>query len=799
MKISLKWLNEYIDIENIDPDEVLEKLTVGGLEVDEVENHSKTLENVVVGFVKEKKKHPNADKLSVCIVTDGVKDYNVVCGAPNVEAGQKVAFAKVGAVIPMNKMTLKKTKIRGEVSEGMICAEDELNLGDDHSGIMVLDEEIPAGTPLVEALDLDDVVAEIDITPNRSDALSHIGVARDLSAILKKDVQYPEFNFEGGGRPAEQMASVEIQDEEGCPRYSAAVVTNVKIKESPEWLKTRLTSVGLRPINNVVDVTNFVLYELGQPLHAFDLDKLSGRKIVVRKAGSDKKFVTLDSKERQLEPEDLMICDAEKPVALAGIMGGENSEVSEETKNILIESAYFNPSRIRKTSKRLGLSTDASYRFERGCDPEITVFAVQRAAALIAELAEGKIAEGVIDVYPKPIERPKIELRFARVTKILGFEIPPEEIESILTGLGFVILSVEKEKMLVEVPLFRTDILREIDLIEEVARIYGYEKIESVERIKITLEPKVDEGKKRDDLRNKAVALGYNEMLNNSLLNKERAEEFGSPIAVLSPQSVEMSHLRTSLIQGALNTVSSNIKVRENNLKLFEIGKIFNLKNSPINSFDDFSEEEHLIFVLTGQASEDEWYGKQRDFDVYDLMGDVEEFLRVNFPAIEFKSKFDLKGDERFEFRIEKYFKKKLIGFGGKLNKNYLKKYDITQEVFVFDFNLEEIYKLPEIPKYYKDVLKYPKVIRDFAFIVDKRVTNEEIIKAVREGSSNLLKKIKLFDIFESKTLGEGKKSMAYTLEYFSESRTLTEEEVDRDFWSAIENVTKKLDAKLRG
>ncbi len=799
MKISLNWLNEYIDIENIDPEEVLEKLTVGGLEVDTVVNHSKQLENIVVGFVKEKKKHPDADKLSVCIVSDGIRDYNVVCGAPNVEAGQKVAFAKVGAVIPMNGMKLKKAKIRGEISEGMICAEDELNLGEDHTGIIVLDDELPAGIPLAEALELNDVIAEIDITPNRSDALSHIGVARDLSAILKKDVQYPEVEFNGSGRPADQIASVEIKDTEGCPRYSAAVVTNVKVKESPEWLKTRLLSVGLRPINNVVDVTNFVLYELGQPLHAFDLEKLSGKKIIVRKAGTDEEFVTLDSKVRKLQPDDLMICDAEKPVALAGIMGGENSEVSENTKNILIESAYFNPSRIRRTSKRLGLSTDASYRFERGSDPEITVFAVQRAAVLIAELTGGKIAEGIIDVYPEPLERPKIELRFSRVTKILGFEIPPAEIESILTGLGFVILSVEREKMIVEIPLFRTDILREIDLIEEVARIYGYSGIKSVERIKITLEPKIDQGKKRDNLRSRAIALGYSEMLNNSLLNSRRASEFGRPIAVLSPQSVEMSHLRTSLVQGALNSISSNLKVRENNLKLFEIGKIFNLKNEPIRSFDDFSEEEHLIFAITGNALQDEWFGKQRAFDIYDLIGDVDEFLRVSFPEIEFKNKVVNKSDEKFEFKIERYFRKKLIGAGGKLSKAYLRKYEIPQDVFIFDFNLEEIYKLPEIPRYYKEVLKYPKVIRDFAFIVDKRTTNEEIVRAIKEGSSNLLKKIKLFDIFESKTLGEGKKSMAYTLEYYSESRTLTEEEVDKDFWSAIENVTKKLNAKLRG
>ncbi len=799
MKISLNWLNEYIDIKDLPAEEVLEKLTVAGLEVDEVENRAKSLENVVVGYVKEKKKHPNADKLSVCIVSDGTKDYNVVCGAPNVEAGQKVAFAKIGAVIPMFGEKLKKTKIRGEVSEGMICAEDELNLGDDHSGIMVLDEDFPAGAPLAEVLELNDVTAEIDITPNRADALSHIGIARDLSAIYKRDVHYPSFEFEGKGKPADLTAQVEIQDAEGCPRYVATIVRNVKIKESPEWLKARLTSIGLRPINNVVDVTNFILYELGQPMHAFDLDKLSGKKIVVRKANKDKTFVTLDSKERTLEPDDLMICDAEKPVAIAGIMGGENSEVSDNTRNVLIESAYFNPSRIRKTSKRLGLSTDSSYRFERGCNPEITLFAAQRAAVLIAELAEGEIAEGYIDVYPKPLERKKVELRFKRINKILGLEIPPKEVEEILTGLGFVILAQEEEKLLIEVPLFRHDIEREIDLIEEVARIYGYNNIKSVEKISITLDKKIDESEKRTEVKNILTALGYNEILTNSLLNEERASEFGKAIPVLSPQTVEMSHLRTSLIPGALLTVSKNLKVREKNLKLFEIGHVFELKNEPIESFKDFSETERMLMLITGKANNNEWFAKERNFDIYDLIGDFEELFNKMKISRPIKGKKSFEGDEHFEFKIRKFVGKELIGEGGKLKKEFLKKYDIDQDVFLFDFNLEKLLEIKTGTKTYRELLKYPKVFRDFAFVVDSHVTNEQVIAAIKKGSSNLLKNIRLFDIFESQSLGEGKKSLAYELEYYDENRTLTEEQVDKDFWNAIETVKKELNAKLRG
>jgi len=799
LKISVKWLNDYIDIKDKNPLDVLEQLTVSGLEVDEVEDKAGALKNIVVGYVKEKKKHPNADKLSLCVVTDGEKDYNVVCGAPNVEAGQKIAFAKIGAIIPMNGMEMKKTKIRGEVSEGMICAEDELGLGNDHSGIMVLDENLEPGTPIAKVFNIDDVVAEIDITPNRADALSHIGMARDLAASYKTVVKYPELNFNDVGEDINNFAKIEIVDSEGCPRYTATVVTGVKVKESPDWLKEKLLAVGLRSINNVVDITNFIMYELGQPLHAFDLDKLAGRKIIVRKAGSEQKFVTLDSKEREMAADDLMICDAEKPVAIAGIMGGENSEVSENTVNVLIESAYFNPSRIRKTSKRLGLSTDSSYRFERGCNPEGTLFATQRAAQLIAELGGGTIAKGVIDVYPNPLKRKNVKLRYNRITKILGFEIPKDEVKGILIGLGFVILEENENSLGVEVPLFRHDIEREIDLIEEVARIFGYNNIPLIEKINVPMKERIDQSAYRDEVRNILTGLGYYEILNNSMLNKERAEEFGKAIPVLSPQSMEMSNLRTSLIPGLLMTISRNLKVRESNLKLFEIGHIFIGKNDVIDSFDDFVEEEHLVLAVTGKKNEDSWYQKEREFDIFDIKGDVESFLnKLNIKRSD-KESYILDYDAHFEYRIVKEFKKNVFCTGGKLSKELLNKYDINQDVFIFDFNMGIVKEFPKNIKKYKPVLRFPKVIRDFALVLDKSVNYKEVIKSIRQGSSNLLKNITLFDIFESESLGEGKKSMAFQLEYYDEKRTLTEEEVEKDFWNAIENVKKNLKAKLRG
>jgi phenylalanyl-tRNA synthetase beta chain len=458
LKISLNWLKQYIDLNDLSVDDVVNGLITAGLEVDEMVNQTELYKNFVVGFVKEKKKHPNADKLSLCIINDGVTDYSVVCGAPNVDKNQKIVFAKIGAVIPEGGFEIKPVKLRGEKSEGMICSERELSISDNHDGIMVLDASLKEGTDISEALKMNDVIFDIDITPNRADALSHFGVARDLSAVLNRSLIEPELKFTEENKKSSDYADIIIENEVDCPRYAAKVVTGVEIKESPEWLKTRLKSLGLRPINNVVDVTNFVLHELGQPLHAFDLDQLAGNKIVVKSAVNKEKFVTLDSKERELSADDLLICDGEKGVAIAGVMGGENSEVTVNTKNILIESAYFRPSAVRKTAKKLGLSTDASYRFERGCNPDIVVFAARRCAMLIAELGGGNIASGEIDVYPKEIVKKNVTLRFSRISKILGYSIANEQVENILVKLGINVLNKDLETLFCEIPLFRPDI-----------------------------------------------------------------------------------------------------------------------------------------------------------------------------------------------------------------------------------------------------------------------------------------------------------------------------------------------------
>ncbi len=799
MKVSLNWLNEYINLKDIPLNDIIDKLTYAGLEVEDVVDQAKNFENMFVGFVKERKKHPNADKLSLCIVSDGDKEYNVVCGAANVEAGQKIAFAKIGTLIPSSGLKLEKVKIRGVVSEGMICSEKEIGLGEDHEGILVLDASLKEGVPLEQALKMNDAILEIAVTPNRADALSHIGIARDLSALFDKPLTMPEITLNESNRKSHEFADVEIIDSENCPRYIGKVVLNVEIKESPEWLKNRLKSIGLRPINNVVDVTNFVMHEIGQPLHAFDLDNLAGNKIVVRSAYDNEKFVTLDTKERTLNRSNMMICDAEKSVAIAGVMGGENSEVTSSTKNILIESAFFNPSSVRKTAKQLSVSSDASFRFERGTDPNITKWAAQRAAQLIQQTAGGVIAQGEIDAYQKPRTNKSCTLRFSRIEKILGYQIRKDDVEKILIRLGFIINNINDELSEVVIPTFRNDIEREIDIIEEIARIYSYNKIPEVAKISVTLEEKVDQSSFVDRLRIVLTSLGFFEILTNSLLNEETAKSFGQPIAMLNPQSSEMSHLRPSLLPGMLLTISKNLKVNEKDLQLFEIGKVFNQINKKIESFADFSEEEHLLLAITGNAQRSEWYEKDRQFDLYDLKGFVKAALVKIFPELQLKF-FPFKQEKIFfEYGFDLFIEGEKIGSAGKLPEKIAERFDVTQDILIFIADIGKLKKISPLKKTFKELLKYPKVYRDCAFILDETVEVEAVIEIIKGSSSNLLHNIKLFDIFQSESLGKQKKSLAFQLEYYDSSKTLTEEEVEKDFWNSIKAVEKKLNAQLRG
>jgi phenylalanyl-tRNA synthetase beta chain len=800
MKISLSWIKEFVDLNDISTEDIVEKLTMSGLEVEDVVDQKKLYKNFIVGLVKESEKHPNADKLSICKVFDGKTDLQVICGAPNVAAGQKVVFAPIGTIIPNGNFEIKKAKIRGTESNGMICAEDELLLSDSHDGIMTLDESLEAGKSISEALNLNDVILEIAITPNRPDALSHIGVARDLAALFDRDLKIPEIKLSEVEEDINKLASIVIEDKTNCPRYVAKVVKDVQIKESPAWLKERLEKIGLRPRNNIVDITNLVLHECGQPLHAFDLDKLNDQKIVVKSTNSETAFTTLDSKERKLPQNTLMICDGKNEVAIAGVMGGENSEISQSTKNILIESAYFNPSSIRKTSKALGLSTDASYRFERGTDPNITKYAAERCAQLVSELAGGKIAKGILDVYPNVIYPKEIELRFSRTTRILGYDVPSEKIKNILSRLGLATKVLNEDKLLVSVPTFRPDIEREIDLIEEIARINGYDNIPTVSKINITLEKKTDETEIDEQIRQAATALGFFEMINNPLQSKNDAKLTGNPVHISNPLSADMECLRTSLLSGALITLSKNIRQGVKDLKLFEIGDTFNkISEDEIKSFTDFRETQNLLFVISGKEEIKRWNSDEKESDFYLLKGLVDSFLsKIALDNVLIDSYYST-ANVIYAYYLTKSFKDIEFGRGGKVKSDVLKQFDINQDVYCFEFDLSALKTVQSNPKSYTDPLKYPKIIRDFAFVLDKSVKYLDVSDFIKKKSSQLLKEVSLFDVFESDTLGQDKKSLAFSLEYYEQNRTLTEDEVEKDFNNLIALITKEFKAQLRG
>jgi len=800
MKISLSWIKEFVDLNGISTDDIVANLTMSGLEVEDVVDQTKLYKNFIVGFVKETEKHPNADKLTICKVFNGKEDLQVICGASNVQAGQKVVFAPIGTIIPNGDLTIKKAKIRGVESNGMICAEDELLLSNNHTGIMILDEKLEAGTSIPEALNLNDVILEIAITPNRPDALSHIGVARDLAALFDRELKIPEIKLNKIDDDVNKIASVEVEDSVNCPRYIAKVVKDVQIKESPQWLKDRLEKIGLRPRNNIVDITNLLLHECGQPLHAFDLDKLNENKIVVKSTKSETVFTTLDSKERKLPLNTLMICDGKYEVAIAGVMGGENSEITETTKNILIESAYFNPSSIRRTSKALGLSTDASYRFERGTDPNITKYAAERCAQLVAVLADGKIAKGIIDVYPNVIYPKEIELRFSRTTRILGYEVPEEKIKNILSRLGLALKVLDEDKLLVSVPTFRPDIEREIDLIEEIARINGYDNIPTVSKINITLEKKTDETEVDEKIRQAATALGFFEMINNPLQSENDAKLTGNPIKINNPLSAGMECLRTSLLSGALLTISKNIRQGVKDLKFFELGDAFKkINDGEIKTFSDFTETQNLLLVVSGKEQVKGWNTDEKESDFYLLKGLIDSFLsKISLDNVLIDSYYS-SVNEIYAYYLTKSFKEVEFGRGGKVNNEVLKQFDINQDVYCFEFDLSVLKSIESNSKTYTDPLKYPKIIRDFAFILNKSVKYLDVKEFIKKKSSQLLKVVSVFDVFESDSLGADRKSLAFTLEYYDESRTLTEDEVEKDFNNLIALITKEFNAQLRG
>jgi len=810
MKVSLSWLKEYIPVD-LDPQDISDRLTMAGLEVDSVESLYDYLDNVVVARVNGVKKHPNADKLSCCTVdAGGDEPVQIVCGAPNVREGMYVACALPGAVLP-GDLKIKKSKLRGEKSCGMLCSGAELRLATDASGIMDLGEGYLPGTPLEKALSISDTVFEIDLTPNRPDCLSVIGVAREIGAFTEPmgkvrlpDVILPEEKMVK--KSIHDFAKVEIVDADLCPRYSAGMLFDIKVGPSPFWLCQKLESVGLTPINNVVDVTNFVMLETGQPLHAFDFDNLAKGKIVVKKAGANIDFTTLDSKEHKLESEMLMICDGERSVALAGVMGGENSEISDTTTRVLIESAYFNPISIRRTAKRTGIATDASHRFERGGDPEGTVYAMKRAVSLIADLCDASIAQGFIDEYPLQSEPVRICLATEALNTRLGTDFSTEAIGKILKSVEFGVEQTGENQLDVFVPSFRVDVARPEDLSEEIARLWGYNNIK-------TSYPLVPARGKvlapvlllRERIRQILPGFSFSEAINYNFIHEascdrlklSEADKRRSVETILNPISDQMSVLRTSLVPGLLETMKRNNSQQSDSIRLFEIGKVFFATQK-----GELPEEKEMVAgLITGSRSEQSWFSKKESVDFFDLKGCVEGLLSDLFI-----------GDAKF-LKIEEgacpYFEKgfgaivkvsdTIVGSLGKVHGQVLKNYGLKQDAYVFDFDLAVLLGLMPESIQAAPLPRFPSISRDMTFIVDEGIEVGAILgqmKKIAEKQS-LIEDYFLFDVFDGNPLEEGKKSLSFRVVYRSASKTLTEKNVKKVHTNMSGTILDKFKADL--
>lgn len=790
MKVTYNWLKEYVEFDYT-PEQLVEKLTMIGHEVDDLLKQEAEFEGVVVGHVLKKEAHPNADKLSLCEVDVGNEKLSIICGAPNVAVGQKVPVAVNGAKLP-GGFKIKRTKIRGIESNGMICSESELKLSNRADGIMVLENTLEPGTDFKKLVSKVDFLIDIDVTPNRPDCFGVIGIARDIATSANTEMTKPEAVPNESDRDVGDFVKVNILDKEKCPRYSARYIENIKIKPSPLWLVQQLESVGIRSINNVVDVTNYVMMETGQPLHAFDYKFVEGGEINVRCAKDGEKFTTLDEKKHKLNPEALLICDKEKAVALGGIMGGLNSEVSADTKSVLLESAYFNPKNIRRTSKHLSISTESSKRFERGVDPNGALYALNRAAGLIVKLGEGDVAKGCIDAYPAEIGPIKIKLRTERVELLLGIKIPASEIKSILERLDFVVVG--ENEFTVEVPTFRPDVTLEADLIEEVARIYGFDNIPADTSCFVEQdEPKDDEEYFVQKLKQMMISFGFSEAVTFDLVSPDMATSFlteGEPVKLINPLSEEMAVLRSSLIPSLLNSVRWNINRGEKNLKLFEVGtKIKRLNGKNI-------EAATITGVMTGKLVEDTWKNKYQAGDFYDLKGIVQRLVhgcriqKVNF------------GTFRSEFVTGKALSVKVgelkLGHFGELNFNILKSFAIDQSVFYFEILLDDLRNAAQADIAFTSIPKFPSVIRDLAVVLRNEVASENLVEAVTSEGGKLLKDVQVFDVFKGKQLGEGLKSIALNLTFSSMERTLTEVEIDKRIDRILKSLKAEFSAELR-
>lgn len=813
MKISYNWLNEYLNL-TTSTEQTSEILTDIGLEVEKVETVEQVkggLNGLVIGEVLEAVKHPGADTLKITKVNIGTETLTIVCGAPNVDAGQKVVVATVGTILYTEdgeSFKIKKSKIRGEESFGMICAEDEIGLGKGHDGIMVLEDSAKIGTPAAEYFDLkNDTVFEIGLTPNRADAMSHFGVARDLMVALKHKEILPkegkvcspsvaEWKIDNNDLPI----SIEVKNTEACPRYAGVTISGIKVEESPEWIKTRLNSIGLAPINNIVDITNFVLHELGQPLHAFDAAKIEGNKVIVATATAKEKFTTLDETVRELHEEDLMINNSSAPMCIAGVFGGLESGVSASTTSIFLESAYFNPVSVRKTAKRHGLNTDASFRFERGIDPETVVYALKRAALLIKEIAGGTISSEIQESYPTPIKNQIVEFNYEKCNSLIGKDIPTETIDSILENLDIKTISKDNGTLTLEVPAYRNDVLRQADITEEILRIYGFNNIPLPEKLNtsITYREKTDSRILLNTVLDRLSDNGFAEIMSNSLTKSSYLTAFESKkinlnyaVKMLNPLSSELDVMRQSLLFNGMESIIYNNNRKNNDLKLVEFGKTYFKYES------GYEENQVLSLFVTGNETSENWDKTQQKVNFFSIKKEVINTLKrlgifKNYQISATKNDLLAEG---LAYSINK---KPVVDFG-KVSNKVLAHFGIKQPVYYAEINWDNVLALMMMNKTkYKELPKFPTSRRDLSLLIDKTVKFEQIEEIASRVDRKILKEIGLFDIYEGKNLAEDKKSYAVSFLFQDENKTLVDKQIEKIMTKIQGELEAKLGASLR-
>lgn len=801
MKVTYNWLKEFVDFD-LSPEQLADVLTMLGLEVEGMEKSGSGMDDVVVAVVEEKRQHPNADKLSLCRVNNGVEVLDVVCGAQNFKAGDTVALAQIGAILP-GDFRIKRSKIRGEESCGMLCSEKELGLAEESAGIMVLPPDLPLGQPVFAALGLKDTLFEIGLTPNRADCLSVVGIAREIAAKLGRKVRFTDSVISEGTDIVNSIIGVTIEDAELCPRYAARYVSGCKIAPSPDWLVKRLNAIGIRSINNVVDVTNLVMMEMGQPLHAFDCDHLARRRIVVRRASEGEPFTTLDGQQRTLIASDLVICDAERPVALAGIMGGENSEISDETANILLESAWFRPAAIRKTSKRLGLHTESSHRFERGADIGGVTRALERATALIAELAGGSVAQGLVDVYPVTFEPRLITLRPERANQLIGVKLTKAEIVDILIRLECSVVELSDDSLQVTPPSYRVDIEREIDLVEEIARINGFDKIPAtMPTAQVVSDRPSPHQRMERAVRDILVAHGMNEIINFSFTAPDAAGKLllaaddprHAAIRLTNPLVEEQSVMRTSLLPGLLETISRNFSFRSLDLKLFEMRRVY--LSTPAGEMP--REPICVVGAFTGLREREGWNHAREAVDFYDVKGVVENLLELlNIGGV----KWEADVPEPFYHPGKScsiMAGREKIGSIGEIHPTVQENFGLDKPVYCFELYFEKLVVLSSQKHTVSAPSRFPDSTRDIAMLAPDDLPAEKIIECVRGVKAREVEHVEIFDLYRGNGIPDGYRSIAIRVRYRSYDRTLTDDEIGVLHAKIVDGLVNKLKVSIR-